>query len=131
MRCMPTLWKLVPLLAAVRTSSVPSSRCGANRWPFYTNGDAKSCTSNGEIDAVVADLPTAFAVVANELRDGLMVGQLPTAADDVEQFGIVLDKGSALTRCVSSAVDALRADGALAALQDRWLAEAGKAPVLG
>jgi polar amino acid transport system substrate-binding protein len=86
--------------------------------------------STGEIDAVVADLPTAFAV-ANELRDGFMAGQLPTAAGDVEQFGIVLDKGSALTRCVSSAVDALRADGALAALQDRWLAEAGKAPVLG
>ena len=95
-----------------------------------TNGDAKLALSNGEIDALVADLPTAFSV-ANELRDGLMVGQLPTAAGDVEQFGIVLDKGSALTRCVSSAVDALRDGGTLAALQDKWLAGAGKAPVLG
>jgi polar amino acid transport system substrate-binding protein len=104
---------------------------GANPVAVYnTNGDAKLALSNGEIDALVADLPTAFSV-ANELRDGLMVGQLPTAAGDVEQLGIVLDKGSALTRCVSSAVDALRDDGTLAALQDKWLAGAGKAPVLG
>lgn len=104
---------------------------GANPVAVYnTNGDAKLALSNGEIDALVADLPTAFSV-ANELRDGLIVAQLPTAAGDVEQFGIVLDKGSALTRCVSSAVEALRDDGTLAALQDKWLASAGKAPVLG
>ena len=79
---------------------------------YNTNGDAKMALSNGEIDALVADLPTAFAV-ANELRNGLMVGQLPSASGDVEQFGIVLDKGSPLTRCVSWAVDTLRGDGTL------------------
>ena len=66
---------------------------------------------------MVADLPTAFAV-ADELRDGVIVGQLPTAPGDVEQFGIVLDKGQPLTRCVSSAVDALRDDGTLAKLKN-------------
>ena len=96
---------------------------------YNTNGDAKMALSNGEIDALVADLPTAFAV-ANELRNGLMVGQLPSAAGDVEQLGIVLDKGSPLTRCVSWAVDTLRDDGTLATLQQRWLTDAGKAPVL-
>jgi polar amino acid transport system substrate-binding protein len=96
---------------------------------YQTNGDAKMALSNGEIDALVADLPTAFAV-ANELRNGLMVGQLPSDSGDVEQFGIVLDKGSPLTRCVSWAVDALREDGTLAKLQQQWLTTAGKAPVL-
>jgi polar amino acid transport system substrate-binding protein len=96
---------------------------------YNTNGDAKLALSNGEIDALVADLPTAFAV-ANELRDGLMVGQLPSDSGDVEQFGLVLDKGSSLTRCVSWAVDGLREDGSLAVLEQRWLADAGKAPVL-
>jgi polar amino acid transport system substrate-binding protein len=96
---------------------------------YNTNVDAKMALSNGEIDALVADLPTAFAV-ANELPDGVMVGQLPAGGDDVEQFGIVLNKDSSLTRCVSSAVDALRDDGTLAALQTTWLAEAGKAPLL-
>jgi polar amino acid transport system substrate-binding protein len=84
---------------------------------------------NGEIDALVADLPTAFAV-ANELRSGLMVGQLPSESGDVEQLGIVLDKGSALTQRVSWAVDSLRGDGTLSRLERRWLTDAGKAPVL-
>ncbi len=96
---------------------------------YNTNGDAKMALSSGEIDALVADLPTAFAV-ANELRGGVIVGQLPTAPDDVEQFGMVLDKGSTLTLCVSTAIEALRSDGTLASLQAKWLAEAGKAPVL-
>lgn len=96
---------------------------------YNTNVDAKLALSSGQIEALVADLPTAFSV-ANELRDGVIVGQLPALTDDVEQFGIVLNKDSSLTRCVSSAVDALRDDGTLAALQTKWLAEAGKAPAL-
>jgi len=83
---------------------------------YNTNGDAKMALSNGEIDAVVADL--------------LMVGQLPSAAGDVEQLGIVLDKRSALTPCVSWAVDTLRGDGTLGQLEQQWLTDAGKAPVL-
>ena len=43
---------------------------------YNTNADAKVAMSNGEIDALVADLPTAFAV-AGELRGGVIVGQLP------------------------------------------------------
>jgi polar amino acid transport system substrate-binding protein len=96
---------------------------------YNTNGDAKMALSTGEIDALVADLPTAFTV-AGELRDGLMVGQLPNTSGNVEQLGIVLDKGSSLTPCVSSAVDMLRDDGTLARLQQQWLTGAGKAPML-
>lgn len=96
---------------------------------YNTNGDAKVALGAGEIDALVADLPTAIAV-ATELRDGMMVGQLPSGGDDAEQFGIVLDKNSSLTRCVSSVVDALRDDGTLARLRAVWLADAGNAPVL-
>jgi polar amino acid transport system substrate-binding protein len=96
---------------------------------YNTNGDAKLALTNGEIDALVTDLPTAFSV-ANELRDGVMVGQLPSRSGDVEQLGIVLDKDSPLTRCVSWAVDTLRGDGTLAQLEKQWLTGAGKAPVL-
>jgi len=95
---------------------------------YNTNADAKVALTNGEIDALVADLPTAFAV-AGELRSGTIIGQLP-AEGNVEQFGIVLDKDSSLTRCVSSVVDSLRADGTLRTLEREWLAEAVKAPVL-
>ena len=96
---------------------------------YNTNGDAKLGLGSGEIDALVADLPTAYSV-ATELKDGLIVGQLPSGAGDSEQFGVVLHKGSSLTRCVSSIVDALRDDGTLGRLESTWLADAGNVAVL-
>jgi len=95
---------------------------------YNTTADAKVALNNGEIDALVADLPTAFAV-AGELRDGTIVGQLPVD-HDVEQFGVVLNKNSPLTRCVSVVVDAMRADGTLTRLERQWLPDVGSAPVL-
>ncbi|WP_267309373.1 ABC transporter substrate-binding protein [Mycobacterium barrassiae] len=96
---------------------------------YRTTADAKVALTTGEVEALVADLPTAFAV-AGELRGGMIVGQLPVRSEEVEQFGIVLDKNSPLTRCVSAVVDALRADGTLARLEREWLADAGEARVL-
>jgi polar amino acid transport system substrate-binding protein len=61
---------------------------------------------------------------------GVIVGQLPPVEGTPEQFGLVLDKGSPLTECVSFAVDTLREDGTLAELEDQWLADVAGAPVL-
>ena len=97
---------------------------------YNTNADAKLALSTGDIDALVADLPTAFAV-AGELRGGRIVGQLPAEAESVEQFGIVLDKDSPLTAVRVIVVDELRSDGTLSRLEHEWLADAGSAPVLG
>ncbi|SEH63116.1 amino acid ABC transporter substrate-binding protein, PAAT family [Mycolicibacterium rutilum] len=124
--------KALRLGAQVGTTSQTAARAVDGDRPvevYNTNGDAKLALNNGEIDALVADLPTAFTV-AGELRDGVMVGQLPTDSDTAEQFGLVLDKGSSLTPCVSAIVGALRADGTLERLQTTWLADAGRAPVL-
>jgi polar amino acid transport system substrate-binding protein len=96
---------------------------------FNNNDDAKAALDNGQIDGLVLDLPTAFAVQA-QMTDGVIVGQLPAGTENAEQFGIVLDKGSALTACVSRAVDELDADGDLPRLQQEWLDSAGNAPVL-
>jgi polar amino acid transport system substrate-binding protein len=111
------------------TSYTAATAVGANIpvSVYNTNGDAKMALNTGEIDALVADLPTAFSI-AGELNDGVIVGQLPSVSGDVEQFGIVLEMNSPLTRCVSSTVDTLRTDGTLTKLQERWLADAGKAP---
>jgi polar amino acid transport system substrate-binding protein len=96
---------------------------------FNSNDDAKAALQNGQIDALVVDLPTALYLTAVELKGGKIVGQLPnTVAGD--KFGLVLDKGSSLTKKVSAAVDALRADGTLAKLAAKWLAGYAKAPVL-
>jgi polar amino acid transport system substrate-binding protein len=68
-------------------------------------------------------------MAAAQLDHGKIVGQLPSGTGTPEQFGLVLDKDSPLTTCVSQAVDALRADGTLTALTDQWLSQQG-APVL-
>ena len=97
---------------------------------YNTNDDAKQALENGQIDALVVDLPTAFFITAAELDDGVIVGQLPSEGGVQEQFGLVLDKDSPLTDCVSAAVDALRDDGTLDRLEDEWLSQAAGAPVL-
>jgi polar amino acid transport system substrate-binding protein len=124
--------KSLKLVVQVGTTSYPAATAIGTNIPvseFDTNEEAKMALDTGEIDALVADLPTAFAV-AGELSDGVIIGQLPDVSHAVERFGIVLGKNSPLTRCVSSAVDALRTDGTLSNLQNAWLSDAGKAPLL-
>src|SRR5919112_4267564 len=96
---------------------------------YNTNDDAKAALQNGQIDALVVDLPTGLFLAAADLKGGRLVGQLPVTGKP-EQFGMVLDKGSPLTACVSQAVDALRADGTLERLQRQWLTDTAGAPEL-
>ena len=110
---------------AIGASIAPSTPAAV----FNTNDDAKLALSNGQVDAIVVDLPTAFFITAAELQGGKIVGQLP-ATGTPEQFGAVLDKGSALTGCVSEAVEKLRSAGTLTALEQQWLTAAGSAPDL-
>ncbi|GGM29031.1 ABC transporter substrate-binding protein [Dactylosporangium sucinum] len=97
---------------------------------FNNNDDAKKALQNGQIDGLVVDLPTAFYITGAEITDAVIVGQLPQPSGTPEQFGLVLDKGSPLTGCVSQAVDALRADGTLKKLEQQWLSATQGAPTL-
>jgi polar amino acid transport system substrate-binding protein len=96
---------------------------------FNSNDDAKAALANGQVDAIVVDLPTAFYLTAVELDGGIILGQL-AGAEAGDTFGLVLDKGSPLTAAVTAAVDALRASGKLAELETTWLADFAGAPVL-
>ncbi|MEV5436245.1 ABC transporter substrate-binding protein [Streptomyces sp. NPDC052682] len=97
---------------------------------YGKNDQAKSALKNGQVDAIVTDLPTAFYITAAEVTDATIVGQFENQGGTPEQFGLVLDKGSPLTSCVSKAVDALRQDGTLARIEQQWLSHAVDAPVL-
>jgi polar amino acid transport system substrate-binding protein len=97
---------------------------------FNTNDDAKLALQNGQVDAIVVDLPTAFYITAAELENGVIVGQLEDSGEGGDQFGLLLSKDSPLTDCVSQAVDALREDGTLAELEQQWLSDVADAPVL-
>jgi polar amino acid transport system substrate-binding protein len=97
---------------------------------YNNNDDAKQALGSGQIQALVVDTPTAFEITgAGEVANSMIVGQIATAGQP-EQFGAVLDKGSALTSCVSAAVNVLRSNGTLAKLTNQWLSTAGNAPVL-
>lgn len=93
---------------------------------FDTNDIAKQALINGQIDGLVLDLPTASYVAPFELKNGILVGQLATT----DKFGIALPKGSAFTKDVTDAVDALRADGTLAKLEKQWLSSYLNTPVI-
>jgi polar amino acid transport system substrate-binding protein len=96
---------------------------------YNSNDDAKKALQNGQIDGLVVDLPTAFYMTGAEIKDSVIVGQLPQVGVP-EQFGLVLDKGSKLTGCVTQAVDQLRSTGKLASLEKEWLAQAAGAKEL-
>lgn len=96
---------------------------------FNNNDDAVTALNNGQVDAIVVDLPTAYYMTAVQVKKGVIVGQLEgtTGADS---WGLVLEKGSPLTEPVTAAVDALRDDGTLDALADEWMG-GESAPTLG
>jgi polar amino acid transport system substrate-binding protein len=97
---------------------------------YNSNNDVVKALGNGQIDALVTDLPTAFFMAAVQVKKGAIVGQLPASGGTPEQFGLALEKDSPLTACVSKAVDALRTDGTLDKLKDQWLSQAAGAPIL-
>ena len=123
--------KNAKLGAAVGTTSLDAiqNQIGIKPQVFNDNAAGVSALKNGQIDGLVVDLPTAFYLSGVEVTGGLIVGQLPSSGSG-DQFGLLMSKGSALTSCVSAAVDAITADGTLAAITDKWLATDAGAPVL-
>src|SRR4051794_33800100 len=114
-------------LDTIKTVIQPSSDPAV----YNTNDDAAKALSNGQIDGLVTDLPTAFFITGSgEVKNSTIVGQFANSGGTPEQFGLVLDKGSALTACVTQAVDGLRQDGTLTKLEQQWLAQSAGAPVL-
>ena len=110
--------------AAIESVIAPTAGAQA----FNSNDDAKAALANGQVDAIVVDLPTAFYLTAVELDGGIILGQL-AGAEAGDSFGLVLDKGSALTAAVNAAIKALRDSGKLAELEKKWLTDTS-APVL-
>lgn len=113
-------------LAAVEQVIAPTQ--GAQ--VFNNNDDAKLALESGQVDAIVVDLPTAYYITGAELDGGLIVGSLPDIDGDTDEWGLLLAKDSPLTERISAAVDALRADGTLDALVERWLGADAGVPIL-
>ncbi|MDO8210791.1 ABC transporter substrate-binding protein [Conexibacter sp. CPCC 206217] len=95
---------------------------------FNDSNDVVRALKQGQVDAAVVDLPTAFYLTAAQVPEAKIVGQFEAPGGD--SWGALLARGSSLTACVSRAVDALRADGTLERLEQQWMGEAAGAPEL-
>ncbi len=97
---------------------------------FDDTNQAKQSLLNGQTDAILADLPTAFFITAVEIPKATIVGQFQPATGRQEEFGLLFEKDSALVPCVDQALAALKEDGTLARLEKRWLSDVVDVPVL-
>jgi polar amino acid transport system substrate-binding protein len=95
---------------------------------FDTSNDVVSALKNHQVDAVVVDVPTAFYLTAVQVPEATVVGQFPAPGGD--QWGALLEKDSPLTACVSQAIDELKSSGELPKIEQKWMSQATKAPLL-
>jgi polar amino acid transport system substrate-binding protein len=92
---------------------------------YNTTDDAIEAMTNGQIDGIVVDLPTAFFITNVQIEGAKIVGQIGEAAGaQPEHFSLVLELDSPLTSCVNGAVQAVADDGTLDDLVAEWLPDA-------
>jgi len=93
---------------------------------YDTNNDAISGLKAKQIDGIVVDYPTSLYMAAVQVPNGTVVGRLPRLESAQEHFGLVTEKGSTLIPCLNQAISALRDDGTLDRLEQKWVV--GSAP---
>ena len=111
-------------LEAVESEIAPSTEPKV----FNDSNDVVTALKQGQVDAVVVDLPTALFLTAVQVPDGKIVGQFEAPGGD--EWGALLERDSALTGCVSAAIDELKSSGELAKIEQKWMSEAAGAPQL-
>jgi polar amino acid transport system substrate-binding protein len=97
---------------------------------YNNSNDVNSGLKSHGVDGIVTDLPTAYYITgAEQVPNSVIVGQFPTVGTP-EHFGLVLEKGSALTSCVNKALSDLKAARTLASIQTEWLSQKTSVPTL-
>jgi polar amino acid transport system substrate-binding protein len=97
---------------------------------FDDTNQAKQALLNGQVDAILSDLPTAFFITAAEIPKSTIVGQFQPATGQQEEFGLLFEKNSSLVPCVDAALASLKDSGKLAAIEKQWLSDVVDVPVL-
>jgi polar amino acid transport system substrate-binding protein len=97
---------------------------------FDDTNVAKQALMNGQVDAILTDLPTAFYITAVQIPKGIIIGQFQPQTGQQEEFGMLFEQGSSLVPCVNEAISALKSTGELASIEKRWLSDVTNVPVL-
>ena len=113
-------------LTAIRDVIQPASDPAV----FEDTNAAKQALQNGQVDGILADLPTAFYITAVEIPKGTIVGQFQPETGQQEEFGMLFEKGNELVPCVNEALATLREDGTLEQLEQEWLSDVVDVPEL-
>jgi polar amino acid transport system substrate-binding protein len=104
---------------------------GASVSVYNTTDDEVNALKDGQVDAIVTDMPTVFYLASAELDNGKIVGQFSyNGGGSPEEFGLLLRKSSGLTGCVNQAIAKLTSNGQLASITKKWLSDAADAPEL-
>ena len=97
---------------------------------FEDTNAAKQALMNGQVDGILADLPTAFYITAVEIPKATIIGQFQPETGQQEEFGMLFEQGSELVPCVNEALANLREDGTLEQLEQQWLSDVVDVPEL-
>ncbi len=92
-------------------------------------GAAVQGLEKGQVDGIVADLPSASFITEVQIPGGVIVGQLPTAGSQ-EYFAMGFEKGSPLVECVNLALEEMKDDGTLDEIRHTWLGDTTDAPLI-
>jgi polar amino acid transport system substrate-binding protein len=111
-------------LKAVEEFIEPSSKPEV----FNSSGDVVTALKNGQVEAVVVDLPTALYLTEAQVENATIVGQFGNA--EGEEWGALLGHESPLTDCVTGAIEGLEESGELEKITQRWMSQAANAPEL-
>ena len=113
-------------LTAIREVIAPD----AEPQVFGDTNNAKSALQNDQVDAILADLPTAFYITAVEIPQSTIVGQFQAEGGEQEEFGLLMEKGNQLKTCVDFYLELMKDDGTLARLEKEWLSDSVGVPEL-
>ena len=98
---------------------------------YGDNADVNAAMSANQIDAALFDLPTALFLSAVMIEGSKVIGQFAAdSSDNPDQFGMLMEDGSALKECVDAALDALSQNGTLATIEAEWLQDATGVPLI-
>ena len=100
---------------------------------YSTLDTAVAALETGQINAVVVDTPDGQFMATSQVEnaqkkpDGIQVGQFPSTG---EHYGLLFKKGNPLVGCVNVAINALKSNGTLASLTNKWLNIYTRVPVI-
>jgi polar amino acid transport system substrate-binding protein len=95
---------------------------------YNDNAAAKAALDAKQIDAIVADLPTALYLANVEFENATVFGQIEGSGTD--EFGLLMAKDNKLVDCVNGALKALKDSGELEKITVKWMSESTSAPML-